>query len=382
MTTTLEAPPAPPRPALRRGRVVGAALLGAVDGPLGIALPFAVLAALGVLAWAGLGAPTDWTTWIRAAAVLQLLGHGVDVRFPGFTATVAVLGPALVTAAAAVRAGRRAAGTAAPLAAWAGVVAGTAAGAAGLLLVGTSPEARPVAWQAVVLPSALVAVVALAALRRTRSAAPLPPGVRAGLAGTGLLLAAAAAGTALLLLARFADVVALYEGLDAGPLGGLVLTAAQALALPTLVVWGAAWTTGAPIALGAGSATSAFATQVGPLPGLAVLGLVPADPGPVAAVALLLPVLAGFAAGVLARRSGVRTPSLTLGALAGLTAGAAMGLLALATAGAAGPGRFGVVGTDPLLAAGLAAVEIGLPAILGAAVVRAPEPPEPPEADQ
>jgi hypothetical protein len=375
---------APEKPVRPRPRRLGAALVGAVDGLLGVALPFAVLASLAVLAWAGLGRPEAWTPYVSAAADVWLLGHGVDVRFaaPGasFTVTAALLGPALITALCAVRAGRRAAATTAPTVAWLAQLAATAVAAAVLLRVGTSTAAAPTAWQAVLLPLGIAALASLAGLRSARpGAARVPAAVRAGLIAALLLIAAAGVALTVLLLARFADVVALDESLNAGVLGGFVLTCAQILAMPAFVVWTVAWLVGAGSALGAGSITGPFAGQVGPLPALPVLGAVPVDPPSWAAAVLLLPALAGFAAAVLVRRGGARTSAVPLGLVCGVVAGVAIGCLASAASGAAGPGRFASVGPDALLVTGLTAVLVGLPAMLAAAVVRPriPQPEEP-----
>lgn len=288
-----------------------------------------------------------------------------------FTVTVALLGPALITAICAARAGRRAAGTVSPIAAWIGGMVATGLASAVVLQMGTSAAASPVAWQAVVLPVVLVAVVSIVGVRSARPGVrPLPAGIIAGLAATALLLAAAAVAVAVLLFVRFADVVGLYESLAAGPAGGFALTVAQILALPTVVVWAASWLLGPGFALGAGSTTGPFAAQLGPLPALPILGAVPADPPSWAAAVLVVPVLAGVAAGVLVRRAGGRTPAVPLGLLAGIVAGLCMGALAAAVSGAAGPGRFAHVGPDALLVAGAAAALIGVPAMLGAAVTR------------
>jgi hypothetical protein len=363
-------------------------VVGAVDGLLGVALPFAVLASLAVLAWAGLGRPEAWTPYVSAAADVWLIGHGVDVRFAvagaPFTVTAAALGPALITALAAVRAGRRAVATGSPGVAWAAQLVATVVTSAVLLRIGTSAAASPTAWQAVLLPLAVVALGSLAGLRSARAgASPLPAGVRAGLIAVLLLVAAAGVALTALLLARFADVVALDESLDAGVLGGFVLTCAQILAMPTFVVWAAAWLLGAGTSLGTGSVTGPFAGQAGPLPALPVLGVVPVDPPVWAASLLLVPVLAGFAAALLVRRGGARTAAVPLGLVCGVVAGLAMGLLVAGSAGAAGPGRLVAVGPDAVLVAGLAAALIGLPAMLGAAVarprIRASEDAEPPQ---
>ncbi len=350
-------------------------VVGAVDGVLGVALPFAVLAALAVLAWAALARPDAWPPAVSSAADAWFIGHGVGVRFTvqgaSFTVTTAALGPALITALCALRAGRRAAATRAPAAAWVAQLVATAAAAAVLLHLGTSSAAVPVAWQAILLPVVVVGFASLVGLRAARPGAPpLPDGIRAGLIAVLLVLAAAALALTVLLFARFADIVALDEALDAGPVGGLVLTCMQILAVPTLVVWAASWLLGAGVGLGTGSVTGPFVGQAGPLPALPVLGAVPVDPPVWAAAVLLVPVLAGFFAAVLVRRGGARTGAVQLGLIAGLAAAVVLGGLAAASAGSAGPGRFVAVGPDALLVAGLAAGLVGLPALVGAAVVR------------
>ena len=370
----------PPRPARQRPRRLHAVLVGAVDGVLGVALPFAVLASLAVLAWAGLGRVEAWTPYVSAAADAWLLGHGVDIRFAvqgaPFSVTAAALGPALITALCAVRAGRRAAATGSPTTAWVAQLVTTVLASAGLLHLATSAVAAPVAWQGILLPLLVVAAASLVGLRSRRPGArPMPAGVCAGLIAALLLLASAAIVLTVLLFARFADVIALDESLDAGPVGGLVLTCLQILAMPTFVVWVASWLVGSGVGLGTGSVTGPFAGQVGPLPALPVLGAVPAAPPAWAAALLVVPVLAGFAAALLVRRGGSTVHALPLGLVAGVVAGAVLGLLAAASSGSAGPGRFSSVGPDALLTAGLTAALVGLPAIIGAAVVRPSLPP-------
>jgi hypothetical protein len=357
--------------------------VGAVDGVLGVGLPFAVLAALAVLAWAGLASPDAWTPYVSGAADAWMIGHGVDVRFAtqggSFTVTAAGLGPALITALCALRAGRRAAATAAPAAAWVAQLVTSVAASVGLLRIGTTAVAAPVAWQAILVPLVVVGLASLAGLRAGRPGAePLPAGVRAGLIAALLLLAAAAVALTALLLARFADVVALDEALDAGPVGGFVLTYLQILAMPTFVVWAASWLLGAGVGLGTGSVSGPFVGQAGPLPALPVLGAIPVDPPAWAAAVLLVPVLSGFFAAVLVRRGGATTGALPLGLLTGLVSAFVLGALAAASAGAAGPGRLVAVGPDALLVVGLTAGLVGLPALLGAAVVRPRVPPSDP----
>jgi hypothetical protein len=378
------APEKPTRP-----RRAGAVVVGAVDGALAIALPFAVLVALALLAWAGLGRPSAWTPSIGAAADGWLIGHGVDVRFAvrgaPFTVTAAAWGPALITALLAVRTGRRAAATAAPTAAWVAQLVAVAVASAVLGALGTSVVAAPSLWQAVLLPVALTGLASLGGLRSARPGGrALPPGVRAGLIAALLLVAVGAVALTIVLFSRFTDVVALDESLDAGPLGGLVLTCLQVLAMPAFVVWVVAWIVGAGVALGTGSMTGPFAGQVGPLPALPVLGAVPADPSPWAAAVLVLPVLIGIAAAVLVRRGGAATRPVPLGLTTGIVAGVVLGVLAAASAGSAGPGRFASVGPDALVVTLLTVVLVGVPAMLAAAITRprVDSPSEPGDAPQ
>jgi hypothetical protein len=174
------------------------------------------------------------------------------------------------------------------------------------------------------------------------------------------------------------DVVGLYESVGAGIAGGLALTALQIVLLPTVVVWAASWLTGAGFALGAGSSVGPLGTFVGPLPSVPLLGALPHHAGAVGLAALLVPVLAGFGCGYAARRRADGASPLVVGLVAGLGAGLLLGALAAAASGAAGPGRLAAVGPEPLRVALLATAEIGLPALLGAAVVRR----RPPDAEQ
>jgi hypothetical protein len=92
-------------------------------------------------------------------------------------------------------------------------------------------------------------------------------------------------------------VVAVYEGLDAGPVGGAVLSIAQLGFLPNLAVFALAWLTGSGFALGAGSQVGPLGTAVGPLPTIPVFAAIPSGPLDFGPVALVVPVLAGVLAG-------------------------------------------------------------------------------------
>ncbi len=349
-----------------------------LDAVVAVALPFGVLLVAALVGWAGLGAAGPWTVFSAAAADVWFLGHGVDVRIPAdppFTMTIALLGPALATAVAGVRAGRRAGRVSAPaITLLAGVVTVVLASAL-LLLAATGPRAAPDPVQALLLPAAVYAGALLVGLlpgRRPARRGSLAAGLRAGTGAAALVLAAGAVGVAVLLGLHLPGVVGLYESSSAGIAGGLALTVLQIAMLPTVAVWGAAWLTGAGFALGAGSSVGPLGTFVGPLPSIPLLGALPQHVGQYGLAGVLVPVVAGFVLcfAVRARGEGGPGPAgvLLTALTAAVAAGGVLGLLSAAASGAAGPGRLAEVGPDPLQVAWRTAIEVGVPALIGGAV--------------
>ncbi|BDZ44951.1 cell division protein PerM [Naasia aerilata] len=348
----------------------------------------------------------DWAVFYRAAADTWLLGHGVDVRFvldPAlatrlalagagnpFVVTVGALGLGLTTAVLAARTGARLRASEHPRLGALVAMATFAAVSALVVLTAGAESAQPSRWQGVLLPTA-VFTVGLAGgwlLRRNRHgeeafllrvglpvdwAVLLREGARAGLASLAVLLAVSAVAVAALLVLGYSTVISLYEALQGDVLGGAALTLGQLAVLPDLVIWAAAWLLGPGFALGAGSSVSPLGTAVGPLPGLPVLGALPAGDFGWGFLGLLLPVVGAFLVGALLRPRIDRALLLPAAAgellvaagIAALTGGLAMGLLASAASGAAGPGRLASVGPDPLLVGLLAGVEFGIGAALG-----------------
>lgn len=431
---------------------------------LGVAIPLVVL----TLVWAvTYGFSVDWSDFARAAVIVWLLGHGVDVVFQldpatalaagapdadvTFPVTIAALGFALITALFGVRSGGRMldSGHLGIAAASALLVFG--AGAGGLALLTQSPQAEATLWQAFVHPPIALGVGIVAGMARDWSArlgaedrpAAAPRGARqasakrASRAGAGLgattvrrlprpliriadaardargwvrdtaridvvpLRARVAAGAVLrtgsasvalvigasalilsaLLVIRFAEVIRLYQAMHTELIGGVALTAAQLALLPNFVVWTASWLVGPGFAIGAGSSVSPLGTALGPVPGIPVFGAIPTENFDFAFAGLVVPLLAGFIAGI----GGWITAAPRLGSArwywpviiatgGGLVGGALLGLLVWASAGAAGPGRLAEVGPDPLLVGAVAALEFALAAAAGAFVARAARP--------
>ena len=387
------------------------ALFSALEGLLVVAIGLAIpLAPLTVMWGAQYGFAPDWVIFWRAGADIWLVGHGVDItvtldaltaRGAGlagaetpFVVSIAALGFALLTVILGRRAGRRIGETRHRLL---GEIVATLVVALlsfGIVVTASQPLARPSTVQGVVFPT-LVFVIGLLVARYR--AIPTPPWIsgwraetravvgtalRGGGAAAALVMTAASLLLAVLFFTNYGQIIALYEGLHSGGIGGAALTVAQIMVLPNLVIWTASWLVGPGFALGTGGAVSPLATTLGPIPAIPVLGALPSGSLAFAFVGLAVPLLAGFLAGtILSRPLGDqlgrvnRIPWMLAAALGmGVAGGAALGILAWASAGAMGPGRLQDVGPNPLLVGGLAAIEIGVAAVLGmAAASRAPK---------
>lgn len=384
---------------------------------IGIAVPLSVLTVM----WAvQFGFQIDWVVFWRAAVLIWLVGHGVTVTFQldpqtalalgvtgvgePFAVSLALSGFLLCTVLAGVALGRRlrherhrvlgelvALSTIVVLS---GLAVFSAAGAGAL----------PSRWQAILFP-ALVLGLGLAIgsigassparvrLRRVIADGPQPwlaaggAAIRAGLGTVATVVAAAALVTTAALVLGYGQIIALYESVQAGVLGGVALTVAQLAVLPTIVLWAAAWLVGPGFAVGAGSTVSPIAVTLGPLPSVPVLGALPAEPSALGFVTLLVPLLAAFIAGIAVRPqltaalggAPLRFWAVGSAAVAALVAGLAMGFLAFIAAGSAGPGRLAEVGPDPVAVGVWMLVEtlIGVTLGLLAGGVRAARPTAP-----
>ncbi|KQR67179.1 hypothetical protein ASF98_09470 [Arthrobacter sp. Leaf337] len=205
-------------------------------------------------------------------------------------------------------------------------------------------------------------------------------------AGFVALMAAFTMSAALLAVDLFIHwdlVIAVYEGLDAGAMGGAALTIAQLGFLPNLAVFALAWTSGSGFALGVGSQAGPLGTAVGPLPSIPVFAALPSGSLDYGFVALVVPVLAGALAGWWFLREGenhfdewlsikVRSrwftasaSTVVLGAIIGVAAGLMAGGLAWMARGSAGIGRLTDIGPDPLGTALWVATEVAIGVVIG-----------------
>ncbi len=405
---------------------LGTAVLAAIEGIVTVGVGVGIALVPLTLLWGfEYGLQVDWDVFWKATGSVWLIGHGVDVTFllgsavagasgvSGAAApihvTLAALGFAIVTAWLGARAGRRFAETAHRTT---GVLVGTAVVAVlglAIALSSTSAATQPSTWQSVVLPALWFGIPAFAASEVCRVRRVLPAdavsqraidlahrvpavwravaafGLRAGTAATAVVVAVAGVVVAVLLFASFAEVITLYERSHAGVVGGIALTVGQLAFVPDLVGWATAWLVGPGSAIGTGSNVSPIGTTLGPVPGIPVLGALPASGHAFGLVWVLVPVVAGFAVAGLMRPRLVRSLGAADSALhralagvaVGLVAGVLTGAVAWVSSGSLGPGRLADVGPHALVVGAFAALEVGVPAVVALAVgsdlVRLPE---------
>jgi hypothetical protein len=218
------------------------------------------------------------------------------------------------------------------------------------------PLAAPGRWLVVIVTIWLAAVLGAGHGLEEDLTSSWPRWARAvprAVAGAQLVMLVAGAGLlAIGLIVHLNRVVTLTEALQPGVSGGIALVLLQLAFAPNAIVWSGSYALGAGFAIGPGSAVAPAGTQLGILPGLPLLGALPAtgagSPGQLWWLA------AGAVAGAVAAwivvrpRPGARFDEASLvGGLAGLLGGAAFTGLAWATGGDLGSLR--MVGLGPRL---------------------------------
>lgn len=185
---------------------------------------------------------------------------------------------------------------------------------------------------------------------------------------------------------HWAEVTDVYQRLDAGIVGGLIVTVLQILVLPNVVAWTISYLTGAGFSLGT-SVVSPAGTLAGPQPELPIFAAIPSEQSLQSHWwILLLLALAGVAAGwwffgagenhvedVLIAKIPNHPTAITLAVIAtGTAIGLASGVLCLVvmlvSGGSWAIGDLSNIGPPVLTASGLFAAHIGIGAAIGYAL--------------
>lgn len=394
------------------------AVLAAVDAVVAAVIGLGVVLVPLVLGWFTAFSGADWASlWPTGARIWQLgnlvplhlslddlfvASSGVAADAAGFVVSLAPLALAGFVLLFAARSGRRAARASAWIV---GVVSGTVvtcAIATVVLMTSGTPVASVASWQAILFPTALYLGGALVGAVTTAwgdgddgaidalhdRVDALSPAWRAvpalAVRGTAIALVGliGLGGLALLasVITRGGEMITLFEAAQVDAVGATGLTFAHLAYLPTLLVWAISWVAGPGFAVGTATAVAPSNVDLGVVPSLPLLGLLPEQGSPFLLLVMLAPVAVGALAalslrGMLAqewRAEGMLgddaepfLPRIALAAsVAVLTAGTAA-LLAVMASGSMGPGRLVDVGPS----AGPVALAVGLEVLLGAAIV-------------
>jgi hypothetical protein len=320
---------------------------------------------------------------LRTGAAFWLLGNGGHLHLPGGNTALIPLGLSILFFAFAMRSGAsvarvRAGGprrrnvlicglnVAVPYALLAALVAVSANGG------GLRPSILSAFLGAFVLS---LAAGAVGAARELPMPIPRISPARAIAAGVsvaaGIVVAVCALLAALMLVLHLSDVDALARPARAGAVGGFGLFTLQAALAPNATVWTFAYLLGPGFSVGAGTTVSPTRVRLGDLPGLPMLGGLPAGrvPWPCYVLFLIAPA-AGVLGGIVAVRRMARTPRLPVALLLGAGIAGAMAVITLVAATLSGGpvtrGRLATIGPSPWQTALFAALEVGVPAIAAA----------------
>jgi hypothetical protein len=386
------------------------ALLAAFDAAIAAAVGLVVLLAPLTLLWTlAFGITADWGALWPLTGTLWEFGHGVPlaVTIPdellvalaippqaaSFAVSITPLAFLLFTLLFAARSGARAASAGTWLL---GTLSGTVVFAAistGVALTSRMDAVQTPLVFAILLPAAVYLVGTLCGAVRVaweegdggildrlhdridarEDWAPVPVAIVRGTAFTLVgVVGAAALALAVMTLFRGGEVVALFQTARVDALGATVMTLAQLVYLPTLIVWAASWLAGPGFAVGVGTAVSPAGTQLGVVPGIPVFGLLPENSSMWMLIVVLVPIAAGAFAGWAVRSRlvwegtplGTAQRTVIAVGIAGVSAGVA-GLAAVLAHGSMGPGRLADVGPAalPFMLA------LGLEVLVGAAIL-------------
>jgi Family of unknown function (DUF6350) len=357
-------------------------LAGVLASAWALVAGLAISALPAVLVWLDEGAAAPVGDPVRIGVQIWLAGHRVELRIGDADIRFAPLGLTVVAVLLLYRAARwasRAADVETFRRASAVLLPGIgvyAVGGGALAIWSTTGQ---VAVHPAVASTCAGSVAAVAlglgilheAALTDRLIAPLPADwlrvLRAAMIAVAGLLVVGCVLVAVSVVTRSDRIAAVAEALDPDVAGGLALGMAGVALVPNAIVWATVYALGPGFALGAGTAVSPGAVELGIVPAVPALAAVPADaPGLVGWLVLAGPVGVGVLAGLSLRRfsSSSRARQAVEAVAAAAAAAVVMAVLALLSGGAVGVARMSVVGPVPWQAALMTLVQVGFGAVV------------------
>jgi hypothetical protein len=381
------------RPLLRRAeRAWGSTvpwLAGVLAAAWALVAGLAVAALPAILVWIDEGAAAAVGDPVRLGVQIWLAGHRVGLQVGDAAVWFAPLGLTVVVLLLLYRAARWAAhaagvGTLRRAVAVVLPAAGVyAAGASGLAVWATTAEVSvdplgAAAWAGSVAAVGVGIGVIYEADLAGRLIIRLPAWLARVLRGAAVavagLLAVGCLLTGISAVVHSDRIAAVAEALGPDLTGATALAMAGASLVPNAAVWAAAYALGPGFALGAGTTVGPGEVELGIVPALPALAAVPAETyGGLGWLVLTGPLLVGVLTGVIAHRftsdgcGRLRAASDAFAAAA--TAAVAMAGLAWVSGGSVGTARMSVVGPAPWETATATFLEVGIPAVIVAALL-------------
>lgn len=407
-------------------RALVPALVAALEAALIIAIGIGITLAPLTVVWLVEPDPDfSWAANLLLSSNLWLAAHGVEIavsagelagiEFDAFTIAAMPLGLTLITVLFAYRLGSRLSSSGSLVLGWIGGIGSFGFISFLVSQASISEFVEAVQWQAVLSPTLIFATtVILSSLigknfmiassseqveaverRMIRSSLGklksslhwsirvlLDPALRAGSMITLFMISASAITMAVLLGLNWVEVIRLYEALQITIPGGVIITLAQLVLLPNMVIYIASWLIGPGFAIGIGSSVSPLGTNLGPLPALPVFGAIPSESFERSIWVVLLIGLFAIISLVIARKSTADIrweyatgygASFALALGVSLVSALQLGFLAVIASGAFGPGRLQFVGVEPVSLMLISFVIIFISSFLAGLVIARPE---------
>jgi len=393
---------------------------GALEASFVIALGFVSVFLLNITIWlVEQTQGSNFTTVLQTSSLIWLNAHGVQIHFaasklgsvsvPEYSFDLIPLGFSILIGWAIYRAGRSLSSDLHLGVSWFGAITSYAILALAVTGVASSKKIFVEDWQAIFIPTALFAFLLILGSvigapryegegelrvkvsgfftnlfeRMPWAIRPvLSPAFRAGTAVVLVLTTFSAIYIAIALAWNWVEVIRLYQSMQLSLLGTISVSMGQLALLPNFIALGDTWLTGVGFSIGQGSMVSPMGTELGPVPALPLLAVIPLGSSSLTILFVILPLLAGFAATLLVKShtadlrfsyASATSAALVLGISIGLVAGLEMMLLADFSGGSIGPGRMSAVGATPWLVGLVTFAEVAVASTLAAFFSARPE---------